>query len=113
MLAQSALFALRDGDFNKCIEMIGEQASSGQVSAATISVRHKGRVLQRAFGKATTPDAVFLIASITKPMTATALMILLDRREVSLSDPVQLSLQIIQKLRDTSSERAIGFSSAD
>jgi len=89
MLAQSALFALRDGGLNKCIEMIGEQTSSGQVSAATISVRHKGRVLQRAFGKATTVDAVFLIASITKPMTATALMILVDRREVSLSDPVQ------------------------
>src|SRR6476646_1072408 len=89
MLAQTALFALRDGDLNKCIEMIGEQTSSGQVSAATIAVRHEGRVLQRAFGKATTADAVFLIASITKPMTATALMILVDRREVSLSDPVQ------------------------
>lgn len=89
MLAQSALFALRDGDLNKCIDTIGEQTSSGQVSAATISVRHEGRVLQRAFGKATAADAVFLIASITKPMTATALMILVDRREVSLSDPVQ------------------------
>ena len=89
MLAQSALFAVRGGYLNKCIEMIDEQTSSGQVSAATISVHHKGRVLQRAFGKANTADAVFLIASITKPMTATAVMILVDRREISLSDPVQ------------------------
>jgi CubicO group peptidase (beta-lactamase class C family) len=71
------------------MEMIDEQTSSGQVSAATIAVRHQGRTSQHAFGKANGADAVFLIASLTKPMTATALMILLDRREISLSDPVQ------------------------
>jgi CubicO group peptidase (beta-lactamase class C family) len=89
MLAQSAVLALREGHFNKCIEMIGEQTSSGLVSGAALSVRHKVTVLQRAFGKAKTADAVFLIASITKPMTATALMILVDRGEISLSNPVQ------------------------
>ena len=49
MLAQSALFALQEGRLNKCIEMIGEQTRSGQVSGAMLSVRHKGTVLQRAF----------------------------------------------------------------
>ncbi len=89
MLAQSAAFALRGGYLDKGIEIIDEQTASGQVSGATISVRHKGGVLRRAFGKAQTPDAVFLIASITKPMTVTALMILIDRKEISLLDPVQ------------------------
>jgi CubicO group peptidase (beta-lactamase class C family) len=104
MLAQSAVFALREGHFNKCIEMIGEQTSSGQVSGAALSVRHKATVLQRAFGKAKTADAVFLIASITKPMTATALMILMDRRELSLSDPVQ---RFIPEFRGEGRERVL------
>ena len=104
MLAQSALFALREGRLNKCIEMIDEQTSSGQVSGATLSVHHKGTVLQRAFGKAKTADAVFLIASITKPMTATALMILIDRREIALSDPVQ---RFIPKFRGEGREHVL------
>jgi CubicO group peptidase (beta-lactamase class C family) len=104
MLAQSAVFALRERRLNKCIEMIGEQTSSGQISGATLSVRHKGTVLQRAFGKAKTADAVFLIASITKPMTATALMILIDRREIALSDPVQ---RFIPKFRGEGRERVL------
>ena len=88
MLAQSVLFALRRGNLNKCIDLIDQQTSSGQVSAATISVSHRGSVSQHAFGNAKTADAVFLIASITKPMTATAVMTLVDRRQISLSDPV-------------------------
>ena len=35
-----------------------------------------------------TPDSVFLLASITKPVTACALMLLVERGKVSLSDPV-------------------------
>ena len=104
MLAQSAVFALREGHFNKCIEMISEQTSSGQVSGAALSIRHKATVLERAFGKAKTADAVFLIASITKPMTATAFMILVDRKEVSLSDPVQ---RFIPEFRGEGRERVL------
>ncbi len=40
-------------------------------------------------GAATSADTVFLLASITKPMTATGVMRLVDRREISLSDPVR------------------------
>jgi CubicO group peptidase (beta-lactamase class C family) len=45
--------------------------------------------LKRSFGKASTPDAVYLMASITKPMTATAVMLLSDRKQLSINDPVQ------------------------
>ena len=34
------------------------------------------------------PDSVYIVASITKPVTATALMILVERGKVSLSEPV-------------------------
>ena len=34
------------------------------------------------------PDSVFLLASITKPVTASSLMLLVERGKVSLNDPV-------------------------
>lgn len=40
-------------------------------------------------GKPMTPDAVFWIASQSKPMTATAFMMLVDEGKVSLDDPVE------------------------
>jgi CubicO group peptidase (beta-lactamase class C family) len=89
MLFQSVAFTLGQDRLNKAIELIETQTRSGQVSAATLYVSQGPMVLQRAFGKARTTDAIFLIASITKPMTVSALMILVGRGEVSLSDPVQ------------------------
>ena len=46
-------------------------------------------VLNRAFGAAKSPNAVFLLASISKPMTATAVMLLSDRQQLSIEDPVR------------------------
>ena len=90
MLAQSVLFALGRGDFQQCIDILEEHTRSGDVSAATLSVRSGATApLTRAFGRAQTADAVFLIASITKPMTATAVMTLVDRKQLAVSDPVQ------------------------
>jgi beta-lactamase class C len=96
LLTQSVVFALRQGQWEQSIELIGEQTNSGQVSAATLFVRRQSTVFQRAFGQAKTADAVFLLASLTKPMTATALMVLVDRGQVSLSDPVQRFLPEFQ-----------------
>ena len=42
------------------------------------------------------PDSVFLLASITKPVTACALMLLVDQGEISLDDPVSLYLPEFQ-----------------
>lgn len=71
------------------MDLLDQQTRSGQVSAATLFVRRRAVELRRAFGQAKTPDAIFLLASITKPITATALMVLVDRRQLSLSDAVQ------------------------
>ena len=77
----------------------------GHISAASIVVaRKKTIVLSRGFGRrspekdspAVTPDAVFLVASITKPVTACALMLLLERGLVSLGDPVSKYLPEFQ-----------------
>ena len=40
------------------------------------------------FGEAKDPNTIFLLASITKPMTAVGMMVLADRGELKLEDPV-------------------------
>ncbi len=104
MLARTAAFAFKRGNLDEGIQLITEHTASGQVSAATLFVRKGATALHRAFGKAKTPDAVFLIASITKPMTVSALMTLVDRRQVSLSDPVQ---RFIPEFRGDGRERVL------
>lgn len=104
MLAGSLAFALRHDYLDQAVQLIREQTSSGGVSAATLFVRTGSSVFQRPFGKAEAPDAVFLLASITKPMTATALMVLVDRRQVSLSDPVH---KFIPEFRGDGRERVL------
>ena len=42
-----------------------------------------------AAGKRMTPDAIFWIASMSKPITATAFMMLVDEGKVSIDDPVE------------------------
>jgi CubicO group peptidase (beta-lactamase class C family) len=42
------------------------------------------------------PETVYLLASITKPVTVTALMLLVERGQVSLTDPVQKYLPEFQ-----------------
>ena len=65
--------------------------------AGAIIVARRGKVvLQKGFGKMSTAndaapvkaDSIFLLASITKPVTACALMLLVDRGLISLSEPV-------------------------
>ncbi len=89
LLLGSTLLALKKGKFDEAVDLIERQIGSQQLSAATLVVRNRSNQVGRAFGKAPNADAVFLIASLTKPMTATALMTLVDRKQVALSDPVQ------------------------
>src|SRR4051812_30760888 len=104
LLAHSVLCALKQGRWDQSLALLDEQTSSGQVAAATLFIRHQSTVFQRAFGQAKTTEAVFLLASITKPMTATALMSLVDRKQVSLSDPVQ---RFLPEFRDEGRERVL------
>ncbi len=77
--------------------ILAKQVEDGPITAAAIVVaRHNKIVLARGFGKEThaadapavDADSIFLLASITKPVTGCALMILVDRGLVSLDDPV-------------------------
>ena len=70
------------------IALIERAVSAGEVRAAVLHVSHGQRSEARSFGLAKATDTVFLLASITKPMTATCVMMMADRGLLSLDDPV-------------------------
>ncbi len=80
--------ALKHDKLEEATRLIELSVDQGKVAAATLVVDYKGVSTQRAFGAANDPHAIFLIASITKPMTAAGVMLLADRGELTLSDPV-------------------------
>jgi len=69
-------------------QIIQQQFDAGILASAVLHVRQGKDTFQQAFGKAGNADAIFLLASITKTMTATAVMVLADRGELRLADPV-------------------------
>jgi len=73
-----------------------EYAKAGVLESAVLRVESHGRLYERAFGKARV-DSPFLIASITKPMTATAAMILCERGRLSLDDLASKHLPGVDK----------------
>src|SRR5712692_5384189 len=62
--------------------------SSPDISAAVLEVCHRQSCYTRAFGHSTSNETVFGIASITKPMVATAAMVLSDNRQIKIQDRV-------------------------
>jgi len=75
------------------------EVHQGKLGAASILVARRGAVvLHQGFGHlsfqpespAVQPDSVYIVASITKPVTVTALMTLVERGLISLADPVSI-----------------------
>ena len=71
---------------------------TGDITSASVLVARHGKVvLHGGFGElnadpkapATQPDTTYLLASISKPVSVCGLMLLVDRGEVDLSDPVK------------------------
>lgn len=88
LLLSSFAFALPEGALSQAERLIEQQVGTGNVAAAVLHFRSGGKTHERAFGEAANPEAVFLIASITKPMTATAVMQMSDRGKLRLTDSV-------------------------
>ncbi|MFO0951306.1 MAG: serine hydrolase domain-containing protein [Isosphaeraceae bacterium] len=81
----------------RAYQLLESWTASGQVPAAALCVgRGDGFVEPKVFGKMGAepgsapagPDALFLVASITKPVTVTAVMMLVERGELTLDDRV-------------------------
>ncbi|MGH9663762.1 MAG: serine hydrolase domain-containing protein [Bryobacteraceae bacterium] len=84
-------------ELERAASLLEEQVGHGDLGAASILVaRHGVIVLHRGFGRlssqsgspAVAPDSIYIVASITKPVTATATMTLVERGLISLGDPV-------------------------
>ncbi len=86
LLTAPIALALRRHRLDEAVALIERQTAGGGIAAASLHVRQRSFTFERAFGKAMTPKAVFLLASITKPMTAAAIMILVDKGELALAD---------------------------
>src|SRR5437763_6305135 len=89
LIMSAVAFALRKEKLAEATSLIQAQVDSGAVRAASLHVCQGKEIVDRAFGAAKTPGAVFLLASISKPMTASTVMLLSDRKQLTLDDPVQ------------------------
>src|SRR3954471_24285884 len=89
MIFGGLAMALRKQKVDEAVKLIQSKVDSGDVRAASLHVRCGKDVFQQGFGAAKSPRSVFLLASISKPMTASAVMLLSDRGKLSINDPVQ------------------------
>lgn len=85
MRRRTFLAMLRNEDLKAQFERL---AKENQVESAVL-VFERGRDRQVFTYGLANRESVFLLASITKPMTATAVMQLVDRKQVKLTDSVQ------------------------
>ena len=88
LILSGVAMALRREKIDEATALIKAQVDSGAVRAACLHLCQGTQAVDLAFGEAKTPGAVFLLASISKPMTASAAMLLCDRGKLSLDDPV-------------------------
>jgi CubicO group peptidase (beta-lactamase class C family) len=88
-------------ELDRAAALLQTETELGHLGAAVILVTRNGRVmLHEGFGclsaapdaPAVRPDSVFLTASISKPVTAASVMLLVDRGMLSLDDPVNYHL---------------------
>lgn len=76
--------------------LIGHELEAGEIAGASVLVLHKGReVYFNTFGYADKErgipvrrDTIFRLFSMTKPITSAAVMLLAERGEIDLRDPV-------------------------
>ena len=81
--------ALRKERIDEAAEVLARATREGQVAAAVLHAGQRETSFTRSFGKAQGDDAMFLLGSISKPISVTALMSLFDRGEFKLDDPLR------------------------
>jgi CubicO group peptidase (beta-lactamase class C family) len=85
----SLLAALSDRWLEPAAAELQQAVDSGQIEAASLYVGQGDTVFARSFGAAKSADAIFLLASISKPIATAAVMSLFDRGLFRLEDPVR------------------------
>jgi len=88
-LGTPVLAALKRERMDEAVESLARATAEGQVAAAVLHVVQREYSFTRSFGKADSDEAMFLLGSISKPISVTALMTLFERGEFKLSEPVK------------------------
>ena len=88
-LAGPLMAAVRQDKLDAAAEVLAKATAEGQVHAASLYVRHSDRVFAKPFGASKSMNDLFLLASISKPMSVAALMTLYDQGKFRLDDPVR------------------------
>ncbi|TXT24511.1 MAG: beta-lactamase [Planctomycetota bacterium] len=88
-LATPLLAALRQDRLDEAANVLTRATTQGQVAAAVLHVMQGQTTFSRAFGRAKSADAMFLLGSISKPICMTALMTLFDQGAFKLDDPLK------------------------
>jgi len=92
MFSDTAKADWRESGLNKAATNLKSWVDHGRVHGASMLVQQRtssgAYLFSENFGTATGPEPIFLLASISKPMTAAAVMTLVDADELSLDDHV-------------------------
>ena len=86
--APHLLSAFERGALDQAASVLSQASKNGQIDAASLVVQQKGDTFNQSFGKADSKDAIFLLASISKPISSAAFMTLYDQKELRLDDLV-------------------------
>lgn len=104
LLSLAALARAAGPDLAPVRELIQKAVKDGEARGVSLLVMHRGKLLFReGFGNLKADDAA-RIASSTKPTTATALMVLVDRGKVGLDDPLT---KYLPEFKGTACDRAL------
>lgn len=85
----SLFAAIRNSIFDEAASVLKHCVASGLVRSASLFVQSGNTDLAQTFGEARTPNASFLLGSISKPIATAALMTLYDKGMFRLDDLAQ------------------------
>ncbi|MGD9636327.1 MAG: serine hydrolase domain-containing protein [Pirellulales bacterium] len=92
---------VQQGEFSGAVTLAHQAGKSPQVTAVGLADLEKKTPMQ--------PDTQFGIMSMTKPITATALLILVDEGKVSLDDPVEKHISAFHDAKDKAGQPIRGL----
>ena len=78
---------MNEDKLNAVARLLQQNLESDVIEASTIYVRHRESVFSRSFGAAKSENAIYLLASISKPISVAAVMTLYDQGLFDLDEP--------------------------
>lgn len=87
-LTEPLFAAVEQGSFDRAADVLAKATNNRQVDAASLYVRQRDVEFARSFGAARSIDDMFLLGSISKPISITAVMKLYDQKKFALDDTV-------------------------